>query len=76
MTDRTACAATAALLLAAPAAHAYRPFDGTDAAVAERDAVEIELGPTGFLRIGSGRFLVAPAVIANLGLADHWELVL
>ena len=76
MTDGTACAAAAALLLSAPAAHAYRPFDGTDAAVAERDGVEIELGPTGFLRIGSGRFLVAPAVIANLGLADHWELVL
>jgi hypothetical protein len=26
-------------------ARGYRPFDGTDAAVAERGAVELELGP-------------------------------
>jgi len=69
-------AAGAALLLAAPAAQAYRPFDGTDAAVAEPGIVEIELGPAGLLRLGADRFLVAPALIANLGFADRWELVL
>jgi len=65
-----------ALLTLAPAAQAYRPFDGTDAAVAERGVVEIELGPAGLLRIGGERRLVAPALIVNLGIADRWELVL
>jgi hypothetical protein len=30
--------------------HAYRPFDGTDAAVAETGEMEIELGPVEYLR--------------------------
>ena len=29
---------------------AFRPFDGTDAAVAEHGKVEVELGPAGYLR--------------------------
>jgi hypothetical protein len=33
----------------APPAVAYRPFDGTDAAVAEPEQLEIELGPAEFL---------------------------
>ena len=57
-------------------AFAYRPFDGTDAAVAERGQLEIELGPIGLLREGPERFLVVPALIANVGIADHLELVL
>lgn len=36
-----------------PAA-AYRPFDGTDAAVADLGQVEIELQPAGVLHAGSG----------------------
>src|SRR5207253_9284581 len=66
----------AVALCAAPASFAYRPFDGTDAAVAGRGELEIELGPAGLLRIGPDRFLVAPALIVNLGFADRWELVL
>lgn len=62
------------LLLALPA-RAYRPFDGTDAAVAERGDLEIELGPVGYLREGPERFLVTPAVIANVGVLDDTELV-
>ena len=31
-------------------AEAYRPFDGTDAAVAETGEIEIELGPVEYLR--------------------------
>ena len=31
-------------------ADAYRPFDGTDAAVAEPQNLEIELGPTEYVR--------------------------
>jgi hypothetical protein len=57
-------------------AWAYRPFDGTDAAVAETGEMEIEFGPAGYLRTGSQSWLVAPAAIANLGVASGWELVL
>ena len=32
-------------------AEAYRPFDGTDAAVAETGEIEIELGPVEYLRV-------------------------
>ena len=46
------------------AAQAYRPFDGTDAAVVETGEVEIELGPVGYLRAGADRTLSVP----NLGL--------
>src|SRR5690348_9017454 len=57
-------------------AFAYRPFDGTDAAVADPEELEIELGPAGCLREGSEHFLVAPAFVANYGLAPQWEAVL
>lgn len=53
---------------------AYRPFDGTDAAVADPGEMEIELGP-GYLREGSARALIAPAVVFNLGFAEGWEAV-
>src|SRR5438067_13836162 len=49
-----ALAATAALSCwSGGAAWAYRPFDGTDAAVAETGEGEIELGPVEYLREGS-----------------------
>jgi len=63
------------VVLAALPARAYRPFDGTDAAVAERGNLEVELGPVGYLREGPERFLVAPALILNLGVLDGTELV-
>ena len=55
---------------------AYRPFDGTDAAIAEPGQVEIELGPAQYLEIASDRMLVAPTVVLNYGLSERWELVL
>ena len=55
---------------------AYRPFDGTDAAIAEPGQVEIELGPAQYLQEGSERALVAPTVVLNYGLSERWELVL
>jgi hypothetical protein len=58
------------------AASAYRPFDSTDAAVAAKGEVEIELGPVGYLVQGPDRFLVAPSVIFNWGFAERWEAVL
>jgi len=54
---------------------AYRPFDGTDAAVADVKEVEIELQPAGRLQQGSEKTLVAPAVRFNYGFAERWELV-
>jgi hypothetical protein len=51
-----------------PSALAYRPFDGTDAAVADPGQLEIELQPVGRLQEGSERFLFAPDVVFNFGL--------
>jgi hypothetical protein len=68
------------LLLAATVwsagASAYRPFDGTDAAVADPGEVEIELAPAGYLREGPARTLIAPGAQLNYGVAPGWEAVL
>lgn len=56
-----------------PAA-AYRPFDGTDAAVADLGEVEIEFQPIGAIRAGPTNGL--SDAIFNYGFADRWELVL
>ena len=53
---------------------AYRPFDGTDAAVANVGEVEIELQPAGVLRAGSTSAL--SEAIFNYGFAEGWEFVL
>ena len=45
-------------------AFAYRPFDGTDAAVADEGEVEIELQPAGLIREGPQTSLIAPAMRA------------
>jgi hypothetical protein len=62
-------------LFVQPAA-AYRPFDGTDAAVADLNQVEIELQPAGHLQTGPQSTLVAPEVVYNYGFAERWEMVL
>ena len=64
------CAAGWAL----PAA-AYRPFDGTDAAVADVGEVEVELQPLGAAHAG-GTTRGLSDTIVNYGFADRWELVL
>jgi hypothetical protein len=56
-------------------AFAYRPFDGTDADVAEIHKVEIEFQPAGFLREGSDKSLIAPDTVVNIGFAERWEAV-
>ncbi|MEO8039131.1 MAG: hypothetical protein ABI794_10200 [Betaproteobacteria bacterium] len=71
-----AIAALALLCLAPLPVRAYRPFDSTDADVADAGELELELGPVGRVREGSSRFLIAPAVIANVGLTNDRELVL
>src|ERR1700688_3578174 len=56
-------------------AWAYRPFDGTDAAVAAPGELEIELQPAGRLREGGNTTLVAPATVFNFGLSEGWAAV-
>jgi hypothetical protein len=76
MRGAAALAAAATLACWCGAAQAYRPFDGTDAAVAAPGEVEIELGPVEYLGEGSERALFAPNVRLNYGVAPGWEAVL
>jgi hypothetical protein len=62
-------------LLACGTAHAYRPFDGTDADVAERGEFELELGPIGYIYEGGDHTIVLSNVIANFGFMPGWEMV-
>jgi hypothetical protein len=70
-----ACVASSLAAWAGPA-FAYRPFDGTDAAVAAPGEVEIELQPAGRLRDETGTGLIAPATVFNYGFSEGWEAVL
>jgi hypothetical protein len=75
---RVAAAAAVCVCIAGwtiPAA-AYRPFDGTDAAVADLGEVEIEFQPAGFVHTTSTTALAGPNAVVNYGFADRWELVL
>jgi hypothetical protein len=55
---------------------AYRPFQGTDAAVADLGELETEFGPAEPMRAGSQRFLTSAETVFNLGVAEGWEAVL
>lgn len=57
------------------AAFAYRPFDSTDAAVAEDGKWEVELGPLNWRHNDDGTQWIAPALILNYGFAPDWEAV-
>lgn len=73
------CLSIACLCLVAMAAKpalAFRPFDGTDAAVADPGKMEIELQPAGTLHDDSGTTLIAPATRFNYGVTEGWEAVL
>jgi hypothetical protein len=70
------CITSLCIFAGAAPALAYRPFDGTDAAVADAGKMEIELQPAGRLRDASGTTLVAPAARFNYGLSETWEAVL
>jgi hypothetical protein len=63
-------------VLSAWPALAYRPFDGTDAAVANLKEVEIELQPFGWQRGYQQTTLITPGVVFNYGFAERWEFVL
>lgn len=70
------CLVCFALMMGLVPASAYRPFDGTDAAVADKDKLEIEMQPAGILKDASGKTLIAPAARFNYGLTETWEAVL
>jgi len=55
---------------------AYRPFDATDAAVADVNELEIEFGPAQPRWSATERIVTAPAYVVNYGFAKNWELVL
>jgi hypothetical protein len=55
---------------------AYRPFVGTDAAVADLGELEAEFGPAEPIRAGSQRLLTSADTVFNLGVAEGWEAVL
>ena len=70
------CAVVVAVATVGPtASFAYRPFDGTDAAVAEPQEVEIELEPAGVIRQNAQTSLIAPFMIFNYGIVKNWEFV-
>jgi hypothetical protein len=75
---RIAAAAAISIGIAAwPApGFAYRPFDGTDAAVAKDGEMEIELQPAGPIWERSQTTLIAPATRLNFGMPKDWELVI
>jgi hypothetical protein len=79
MNGRRVVSWTSMLLLAvawSPAAFAYRPFNGTDAAVAAPGEVELELGPIQYFELGSTPTLFSPDVVLNYGIGERWEFVL
>jgi hypothetical protein len=73
------CAAVSLILLGIVArsgpALAYRPFDGTDAAVAAPGELEVEFQPAGVQQEQGTRTLIAPWTVLNFGLNEGWEAV-
>ena len=70
----TALIALAGTVCSGPA-FAYRPFDGTDAAVAAPGELEVELQPAGVQHEQGTRTLIAPWTVLNIGLSEGWEAV-
>jgi hypothetical protein len=64
-----------AVLLSAPRAEAYRPFDGTDADTAELGSFELEMGPVQWYDRAGQNYLIAPDTVLNLGIFPGTELV-
>ena len=75
---RTLLVATmCALACVAPRpALAFRPFDGTDARVAEPHLFELEMSPLSYARMGSERSLIAPELSLNYGTGSGFEFSL
>jgi hypothetical protein len=71
---RTVPFVVVAALLAPATARAYRPFDETDAEVAETREFELELGPIGYTNDAAGG-AYTPGFILNYGIIPRVELV-
>jgi hypothetical protein len=54
---------------------AYRPFDSTDASVADAGQFELELGAAGSLHEGAEASFIASAFVANFGLMKDREII-
>jgi hypothetical protein len=65
-----------ATISVSPRALAYRPFDGTDAEVAELHEFELELMPIGYVAQKSNNALIVPQFVLNYGMAQDIELVI
>ncbi len=76
MTSKTAGLLVVGLLAWPISAFAYRPFDSTDAAVAERGTFEVELSPLSYRHDGDGTAWIAPSARLNYGFSEGWEAVL
>lgn len=63
------------LVMPAREGFGYRPFVSTDAAVADEGEVEIEFGYAGFREDHGGVTILAPQVVANLGVVRDIEAV-
>src|SRR5215510_14021105 len=66
---------TFVLLLPVSHAWGYRPFVSTDAAVADPQEMEIELGYFGLKHVERKNTVVTPQVVLNYGLVRDWEVV-
>lgn len=58
----------------APPAHAFRPFDGTDADVENARHLNVEFGPLRYIRVGSERSLVCPELSLTYGVGSGIEV--
>src|SRR5689334_15501826 len=63
-------------LFSASSAHAYRPFDGTDADTADFGEFELELSPVSATHGEDATTLAAPAAVFNLGILPGAEFVI
>src|SRR5438094_625647 len=70
----TACLLIVGLLMP-PSCWAYRPFISTDAAVADPQEVEVELGYFTLERDKGENSFIIPRVVLNYGLFRNWEAV-
>jgi hypothetical protein len=73
---RVASSLAAVVVLTSSQALAYRPFDGTDADVADVGEFELELGPAHYYSAGNAHYIIAPATVLNFGLTRGLELVI
>jgi hypothetical protein len=74
-TARRLATITVAITCLGSNAWAYRPFDGTDAAVAEKGVFELEAG-VGRVHIGDVDSVALPSMVFNYGLPYDTEIVL